>query len=160
MTRARWRPILFGALAALGVAVVGGSMTDTGPWYQALAKPELQPPGWAFGPAWTVIFALAVMAFATAWRDAPTRRQRDWIVVLFGLNALLNVGWSALFFTVKRPDWALVEVVVLWLSVLAVIAVVRRYSRPAAFFMAPYLIWVAFAAYLNWEVVRLNGPFA
>lgn len=160
MTRARWRPILIGALAALGVALIGGAMTDTGPWYQALQKPALQPPGWAFGPAWTVIFALAVMSAATAWRDAPTRRDRDWIILLFGANALLNVGWSALFFAVKRPDWALIEVAFLGLSVLAVIVTVRRYSRPAAIYMAPYLIWVAFAAYLNWEVVRLNGPFA
>jgi tryptophan-rich sensory protein len=72
---------------------------------------------------------------------------------------LLNVAWSFLFFTLRRPDWAMFEVVLLWLSIAALIRQVLPASRRAATLLVPYLVWVAIAALLNWEVVRLNGPF-
>jgi tryptophan-rich sensory protein len=152
-------PVLVAAGAAILVASVGATMTDIGPWYQALAKPSWQPPDWLFGPAWTLIFALAALSAVTAWRDAPDQAAREWMVGLFAVNGVLNIAWSALFFRFRRPDWALVEVVVLWLSVLALILLLRRYSRPAALMLLPYLAWVAFAAILNLAVVRLNAPF-
>jgi tryptophan-rich sensory protein len=152
-------PVIVAAGAAILVASVGATMTDIGPWYQALAKPSWQPPDWLFGPAWTLIFALAALSAVTAWRDAPDQAAREWMVGLFAVNGVLNIAWSALFFRFRRPDWAIVEVVFLWLSVLALILVLRRYSRPAALMLLPYLAWVAFAAVLNLAVVRLNAPF-
>lgn len=154
-----WRPVAVAAGAALLTASVGGSLTVLGPWYDGLVKPSWQPPGWLFAPAWTLIFALAAMSAATAWRDAPTAPQREWLIGLFALNGFLNVLWSLLFFRLQRPDWAGVEVGLLWLSILALIAFVIRFSRPAAAFLVPYLLWVSFAAILNWSVVRLNKPF-
>jgi translocator protein len=68
------------------------------------------------------------------------------------------VVWSALFFRLQRPDWALIEVVFLWLSVLVLIVVFSRYAKLASWLLVPYLAWVSFAAFLNWEVVRLNSP--
>ncbi len=155
----RAQPVLVAAGVALLVALVGGSMTDTGPWYQALHKPSWQPPGWAFGPAWTLIFALTVLSAVRAWRAAPGPGARRAVVALYCLNGLLNVLWSAVFFALRRPDQALVEVVFLWLSVLVPLLVVRRWSVSAAWLLVPYLVWVAFAGWLNLEVVRLNGPF-
>ena len=76
-----WLPVLGGAAAAILVAVLGGSMTDLGPWYQALKKPSWQPPGWLFGPAWTLIFALAAASGIIAWRNAVTDAQREWIMM-------------------------------------------------------------------------------
>lgn len=162
MSGARGRasaPVLVAAGAAILVAAVGATMTDIGPWYQGLAKPSWQPPDWLFGPAWTVIFALAALSAVTAWRDAPDQAAREWMVALFAINGVLNIAWSALFFRFRRPDWALIEVLILWLSVLALILVLRRYSRPAALMLVPYLAWVAFAAAVNLAVVRLNPPF-
>ncbi|QXM25256.1 tryptophan-rich sensory protein [Elioraea tepida] len=153
-------PMLVAAGAAILVAAVGATMTDIGPWYQGLAKPSWQPPDWLFGPAWTVIFSLAALSAVTAWRDAPDQPSREWMVGLFAVNGVLNILWSALFFRLRRPDWALVEVVFLWLSVLLLILVLRRYSRTAALLLLPYLAWVGFAAVLNLAVVRLNAPFA
>jgi tryptophan-rich sensory protein len=155
----RLLPVLVAAGAAILVASVGATMTDIGPWYQGLAKPSWQPPDWLFGPAWTLIFALAALSAVTAWRDAPDQASREWMVGLFAVNGVLNILWSALFFRLQRPDWALVEVAFLWLSVLALILVLRRYSRTAALLLVPYLAWVAFAAVLNLAVVRLNAPF-
>jgi translocator protein len=156
----RWKPILIAAFAACAVAGLGALMTDLGPWYVGLRKPGWQPPDWLFGPAWTVIFALCALAGCLAWRNAPNRAGREWVIALFALNGFLNVTWSALFFRLKRPDWALAEVGVLWLSIVLLIVVLARYSKPAGVLLAPYLAWVAFAAILNLAIVQLNGPFA
>jgi translocator protein len=155
-----WKPVLVAAAVATFVAVLGGTLTDTGPWYQSLHKPSWQPPDWLFGPAWTLIFALATASAVYAWRDAQNRVQRDWIIVLFALNGFLNVLWSTLFFTLRRPDWALIEVVFLWASILLPMIVFWRFAKPATLFLVPYLLWVSFAAFLNLTVVRLNGPFS
>lgn len=157
--RRRWKPVLLAALAALAVAGLGGLMTDIGPWYQGLVKPAWQPPDWLFGPVWTTIFALSALAGVRAWEEAPDRARRDSMLALFALNGFLNVLWSLLFFRMRRPDWALMEVGLLWLSVLALIIVLSRYSPRAGWLLAPYLAWVAFAAVLNFTVVRLNAPF-
>jgi tryptophan-rich sensory protein len=147
------------AAAALFVAVMGGLMTDIGPWYDSLRKPSWQPPGWLFGPVWTAIFALVAFAGAEAWRRARRGRDRQFLVLLFSVNGFLNVLWSLLFFRLHRPDWALVEVAALWVSILALIVVLRRYARGSAWLLVPYLLWVTFAAILNWTVVQLNAPF-
>lgn len=155
----RWKPILVAALAALLIASIGGSLTVLGPWYASLDKPTWQPPDWLFAPAWTLIFALTALSAAQAWWHAETRPQREWIIGLYSLNGFLNLLWSTLFFQVQRPDWAFVEVILLWLSVLLLINFVRRFSTNSALLLVPYLLWVTFAAYLNWTVVRLNAPF-
>jgi tryptophan-rich sensory protein len=100
------------------------------------------------------------MSAVSAWRATRDRGQRGWVIGLFALNGCLNVLWTTLFFTVKRPDWALVEVPLLWLSILAGILMFWRWSRTASYYLVPYLVWVSFAAFLNWTVVRLNAPFA
>lgn len=154
-----WLPVLAAAAAAILVASLGATMTDLGPWYQNLEKPSWQPPDWLFGPAWTVIFALAATSGVLAWQNAPTESQREWVIGLFAINGTLNVVWSLLFFRLQRPDWALIEVAFLWLSVLVPILVFWRYDKTAGWVLVPYLAWVSFAALLNWEIVRLNGPF-
>ncbi len=158
-TGPRWQPIAIAAAAALAVALLGGLMTDIGPWYRSLQKPGFQPPDWAFGPAWTVIYALAAMSAVAAWRAARTGTQRETMLVLFAANAFLNVLWSLLFFRLRRPDWALFEVAFLWASVLLLIIVLGRWSRTAALLLVPYLAWVSFASVLNWATVQLNPPF-
>jgi benzodiazapine receptor len=154
-----WLPVLGAAAAAILIASLGATMTDLGPWYQALKKPSWQPPGWLFGPAWTLIFALAAASGVIAWRNATTDKQREWVIGLFAINGTLNVLWSMLFFRLQRPDWALIEVALLWLSVLVPIIVFARYAKTASALLLPYLAWVTFAAFLNWEIVRLNAPF-
>lgn len=161
MNRARYylaKPIALAALAAFFVAILGASMTDLSEWYQQLAKPSWQPPDWLFGPAWTIVFALTAISADKGWRSAAPSRQ-PWLVVLFCVNGLLNLLWTLLFFQVQRPDWALIEVVFLWVSILSLIIVLARFNRTAAWLLVPYLSWVAFAGYLNLAVVRLNTPF-
>jgi tryptophan-rich sensory protein len=152
--------VLAAAGAALLVAALGGAATDTGPWYQALRKPSWQPPDWLFAPVWTLIFALTALAGLRAWLRTPDAKGRDRLLAAYALNALLNILWSVLFFTLRRPDWALVEVAPLWLSVLLIAVVSGRRDRVASWLLVPYLVWVAFAGVLNWSVVELNAPFS
>lgn len=162
MTRAnaaRTRAVLAAALAAATVATLGATVTDLGPWYQGLAKPAWQPPGPAFGIIWTIIFSLAAISGAIAWRSAADRGTREWTIGLFALNGFLNVFWSLLFFRLRHPDWALVEVAGLWLSVGLLIIFLSRVSWSASLLLAPYLCWVSAAAALNYEIVKLNSPF-
>jgi tryptophan-rich sensory protein len=151
-----WLPVLAAAAAAVLVASLGATITDIGPWYQNLRRPSWNPPDWVFGPVWTIIFGLAALAGVNAWRDAPNGNSRGTMIGLFALNGFLNVLWSLLFFRMQRPDWALREVLLLWLSVALLIFVLSRYSRLAAGLLIPYLIWVTFAATLNLEIVKLN----
>ena len=155
----RWPPIFVAATWAIVVAGLGGLATDIGPWYRALEKPWWQPPDLAFGPVWTLIFTLTVVAAVLAWRGARSPSRRAAIVLAFLANGVLNVFWSVLFFAWQRPDWALGEVVLLWASIVALIVVAGRASRPAGLLFVPYLAWVSFAALLNLAVVRLNAPF-
>jgi translocator protein len=154
-----WTPIIVSVIVAVVVAIAGGVATDIGPWYAALKKPSWQPPNWAFGPVWTTIFACAVIAAVLGWRAASTDQERVLIVVLFAVNAVLNILWSVLFFSMRRPDWAMIEVIMLWLSILALIVFFWRFSPWSSYLLAPYLLWVSIASYLNLTILRLNGPF-
>ena len=152
-------PVTVAALAALVVAIVGGTITDLGPWYSSLKQPHWAPPRAAFGMIWTAIFALTALAAVAAWRRAPDQHAGDWMIGLFALNGFLNLLWSFLFFRMQRPDWAGIEVVVLWLSILGLVITCGRRSRAAGVLLLPYLAWVTIAAVLNWQVMALNGPF-
>jgi len=100
-----------------------------------------------------------VVAAVTAWRAAPNEAAGQVLIGLFTLNGFLNILWSLIFFRMHRPDWALIEVVPFWLSVLALVVVTSRYSKAASWLLVPYLLWVAFAGALNLAVVQLNAPF-
>ena len=130
-----------------------------GSWYGALCKPSWNPPNWLFAPAWTLILGLAAWAGVLAWTAAPDAAVRWRIAGLYALNMVLHALWSPLFFTLKRPDWALIEAPLLWLSVLALMLGLAPLSGLAAWLLAPYLLWVAFAVVLNAAIVRMNAPF-
>lgn len=152
------KSVYIAILIAIVVGGIGGASTIIGPWYYALAKPSWQPPDWLFGPVWTTIYVLTAIAGVKAWRRGDDVQRRHYLGALL-LNCVLNMLWSAIFFTAQRPDIALIEVVPLWLSVLLLAALPWKYSRASSWLLLPYLLWVAFAAYLNQTIVRLNAPF-
>lgn len=152
-------PLGGAALAGIVVALAGGLLTETGAWYHGLRKPAWKPPDWAFGPVWTVIIILAVIAAALAWQAAATTGERAIVLVALLVNSVLNIAWSGVFFKLRRPDWALIEVGLLWLSILALILVLGARSATAGWLLLPYLAWVSVAAFLNFRIVRMNEPF-
>jgi translocator protein len=156
----RRRALAGSAGAAVFVAALGAAMTDLSPWYYSLVQPSWAPPDWLFGPAWTLIFGLTAYAAYLYWVGDTDNVRRRRGLMLFALNGMLNVLWSFLFFKMKRPDWALLEIPLLWISILALMVWVAPASRLASGLLVPYLAWVAFAGYLNRAVVQLNAPFA
>ena len=100
------RPIVVAAAAAILVAVLGGAITDLGPWYASLKKPDWQPPGPAFGITRTTIYSLTLVAAVITWRRAPQGPEREWLVRLFSLNGALNILWSLLFYRLHRAPLA------------------------------------------------------
>jgi translocator protein len=153
-------PILVAGGAALLVGLAGGVATRTDAWYRALRVPAWKPPDRAFGPIWAVILALAAASAALGWSASPSFPERALLVWAFGLNAALNIAWSVLFFRMRRPDWALAEIVALWLSILALVCLLARVSAVGAALLLPYLAWVGVAAVLNLRILRLNPGLA
>ena len=151
--------LTFALLYGLGLNLAGGLLTDVGDWYKALEKPWFQPPGWAFAPAWTIILGLAGWALYIAWTEAATSQQFTIAMTAFGVNAVLHFLWSPLFFTFKRPDWSLLGNWALIASTVALALALYPISAFAALLIAPYIVWTCFAQAINWEVVKLNGPF-
>jgi translocator protein len=146
------------AVWTLALMIVGGLLTEVGPWYEHLNFPSLRPPNWLFAPAWTVIFTLTAAAGVVAWEHASPN-VRPVLIAAFAVNSLLNLLWSPLFFKLKRPDWALYELIPFWLSIAALLWIVAQISALSGWLMVPYLAWVTFAGWLNWRMVELNKPF-
>jgi tryptophan-rich sensory protein len=151
--------VIFAIAWAVLLAGGGGLLTTIDDWYHALRKPRWQPPNWLFGPAWTIILGLAAWAFVLSWRNAASAGEQQLLLALYGANFLFHALWSPLFFKMRRPDWALVEVPFLWLSVLALCIGLRQWSVLASWLIVPYLAWVSFATILNARIVSLNKPF-
>ena len=148
------------SLAVSGAAValtgwLGGRFTAEGirsGWYAALAKPDWTPPGWLIGAVWTLLYAAIAVASAVLWRRAPYPAY----AALLAVNLVLNACWCRLFFSERRPEAALVEILVLEATCVGLVALAARRSGLAAGLLAPYAAWVAFASFLNASIVRLQ----
>lgn len=122
-------------------------------WYRTLSKPKLNPPSWVFGPVWTTLYALMGVSVWLIWKSAPLSNIA---LCIFALQLALNAAWSYIFFGMKRVGLALVDIVLLWLSIVLTIVVFIPISALATWLLAPYLVWVSFASYLNYSIWKLN----
>ncbi|WP_318569301.1 TspO/MBR family protein [Salinigranum marinum] len=156
------RPLVALALAVLAVELVGASgaiftAQGLGEWYDSLARPAFAPPNWVFGPVWTALFALIGVAVWLVWRQADAA-PRD-VRLAFGVfivHFVFNLGWSAAFFGARRIGLGLAVIAVLWLLIVATAWTFDRVDRRAALLLLPYLLWVSFAAVLNYRFWVLN----
>jgi benzodiazapine receptor len=144
-------------VACFAVAGVGGWFTSMGMpgWYMSLEKPSWNPPSWVFGPVWTTLYVLMAVAAWQVWRQAGPGGAAA-ALTLFFVQLGLNLAWSGIFFALRSPGWALVEIVLLWLAILGTASLFFRHSTLSGTLMIPYLLWVTFAAVLNGAIVRLN----
>jgi len=142
----------------LGAGFIGAMATasSVGTWYPSLVKPSWNPPDAVFGPVWTVLYIAMGVAAWLVWRRRGAGRVGG-PLLLFILQLVLNAGWSLLFFGLRSPGLALIEIVLLWLAIAATLWSFARVQRWAALLMAPYLAWVTFAAALNLQIWRLNS---
>ena len=125
-------------------------------WYAGLVKPALNPPAWLFGPVWTTLYALMGIAAFLIWRERLDRKDVKIALGIFIGQLILNTLWSVIFFGLHSPGWALVAIVLLWLAIVWTIAAFYKISKPAAYLLVPYILWVSFAGYLNYSIRMLN----
>lgn len=148
-----WLPLL-GFFGACFATALSGAIFTPGQWYEGLKKPWWRPPNWLFGPAWGVLFIMIAFSGWLVWREAGL----GFAIAVYGVQLVLNFLWSAFFFGMRRPDYALYDLMLLWLSILACILIFAPISATAAWLMVPYLAWVTFAGWLNFTMLKLNGP--
>jgi benzodiazapine receptor len=154
-----WQALALGLFYLLCFLAAGlGSlftMVSLGSWYAGLAKPSWNPPSWIFGPVWTVLYAMMAVAGWLVWRrgGSQSRIALRW----FAIQLALNVGWSAVFFGLQLPGVAFVEILALWVAIATTLVTSWKVSRAAGILLAPYLLWVSFAAVLNFAIWRLNA---
>lgn len=124
-------------------------------WYGRLEKPSFNPPDFVFAPVWTALYALIAVSGYRVW-SSDAGRERTQALTLWGAQLTLNAAWSPLFFGAKKPALALADLLTMLAAIASYTAAARKVDKPAAWLMSPYLAWVAFAALLNEEIVRLN----
>ncbi len=154
----RWLALVV-ALALPQLAGAIGSLftfPNIAAWYQFLNKPELAPPNWVFGPVWTTLFVLMGIASYLVWRRGVAKREVRLALAFYGIQLVLNVMWSILFFGLQNPVAAAAEIVLLWLAIATTAYLFYRVNKPAGLLMLPYLAWVSFASYLNVMIALLN----
>lgn len=137
--------------------ILGGLATASSvkSWYVGLNKPSLNPPGWLFGPVWTTLYLLMGISLYLVWNKAGSMpiKAALWI---FAVQLALNLVWSILFFGMHSPLLGLIDIAILWLAIIATILAFLPISHWAAYLLLPYLAWVSFASYLNFEIWKLN----
>lgn len=124
-------------------------------WFASLNKPEFNPPNWVFGPVWTTLYLIMGISFFMIWQQKPGRIKKQAIVIYF-TQLILNFAWSFLFFYYNFIGFALIEIGVLWISILFMILKFYPLNRTAALVNIPYLLWVSFATFLNAAYFLLN----
>jgi translocator protein len=148
---------LVAAVAVCFVPAAIGSFFPPGAWYESLAKPAYHPPDWLFGPVWTVLYAMQGVALFLVWRQGWSRRSVRLAIIVFFVQLALNALWTPVFFGAQWIGGAAVVIVVLWLAILVTIERFRRVSVAAALLLVPYMLWVSFAAVLNFHLWALNA---
>ncbi len=146
---------LFICFAASGIGALF-TTPQIGGWYATLERPAIAPPNWVFGPVWTLLYAMMAVAAWLVWKREGLR-QAALPLGLFGVQLVLNVLWSVLFFGLEDPFAAFIEISLLWVFILATATAFFRRSNWAGGLMVPYLCWVSFAAVLNYQFWTLNS---
>lgn len=151
--------VLTGFIAACFLAAASGAFFSPGAWYEGLKKPGWRPPNRLFAPVWTILYLMIAVSGWLVWREAGFAAAALPLGV-YALQLVLNAAWTPLFFGMHRPDLGLVDIVLVWLSIVATIALFLPISAAAALLLTPYLAWVTFATALNFAIWRLNRAAA
>jgi tryptophan-rich sensory protein len=132
------------------------TQSSVGTWYATLNKPSFNPPNWIFGPVWTLLYILMGIAAGLVWAKGFYHIWVKTALYYFGFQLLFNALWSIVFFGFQEPFWALLVILVLLILILLTIKWFKIVSRPAAYLLIPYLLWVSFAMVLNYKIWELN----
>jgi benzodiazapine receptor len=163
MKNPSWLKVIYFIVGAEVAGMIGSLFTfsEIPTWYATLTKPMLNPPSWIFGPVWTTLYALMGISAFLVWQkfeNAKNKKQKKTIkfaLEIFSVQ-LLNILWSIIFFGLHNPALAFLEIAFMWVAIVATIKVFWAISKPAAYLLVPYILWVTFASYLNFSIWQLN----
>jgi len=149
--------LIISILLPLSVGAIAGMFTSQAVpiWYASLNRPSFSPPNWVFGPVWTSLYILLGISFFLIWKEKASK-ERDLAIKVFSIQMLLNFAWSFLFFYFNLIGVALIEIILLWTSIAAMIYLFYKIKPVAAYMNIPYLFWVSFATILNAGYYFLN----
>lgn len=141
----------------LGLGAIAGIYTAEAipGWYETLNRPSFNPPNWLFGPVWTTLYILLGISLFLIWNQ-PASKERDFAILVFLFQQALNFFWSFMFFYFNMIGLALLEIIILWISIVIMLGVFYKIKPMAAYINIPYLIWVTFATILNAGYFILN----
>ncbi|WP_440949296.1 TspO/MBR family protein [Methanosphaerula subterraneus] len=128
-------------------------------WYATLVRPWFAPPNWLFGPAWTVLYILMGVASFLIYQKRETDPRADGALKVYGLQLVLNLLWSVIFFGFRSILGGFIEILLLWVLIVVTTRQFYRISPAAGLLMIPYLVWVTFASILTFGILQLNVPF-
>jgi translocator protein len=150
--------LLISIIICMSAGVLGSLFTKTGPdsWYSQLIQLNFSPPNWLFGPVWTILYILMGISLFLIWQKGLKKKDLKFAFGIFLLQLLFNAWWSILFFGLKDPKLAFVDIVILWFLIVFVIYLFSGIRKLAAWLLVPYLLWVSFATILNYGIWVLN----
>ncbi len=153
-----YHKLLISLIAPQLAGLIGSLFTApaVGGWYAALDKPAITPPGWLFGPVWITLYILMGISVYLVWSKRRQEKKVKPAVNLFWIHLLFNAGWSIIFFGLRMPGLAFVNIIIIWLFILVLIWMFEKISRVAGWLLVPYLFWVSFATVLNLYIFLLN----
>ena len=147
----KWLIFIICLVVVFAAGVIGSfanSGTTSSEWYE-MNKPGITPPGFVFPIVWNILYFLIALSLYFAWTGARKKEKKK-VAWVFGINLVLNALWSVLFFGFRKPGWAFVDLVLLWVSIWFMIFISGRIDKKASWLLVPYLLWVSFAGVLNW----------
>ncbi|MDD2732281.1 MAG: tryptophan-rich sensory protein [Candidatus Pacebacteria bacterium] len=150
---------LFSAVLVCEIAGIIGSFftaPNISGWYNSLNKPSIAPPNWVFAPVWVFLYFLMGVSFYLVWIKGFKTKESKKAGFLFSIQLLLNILWSVVFFGLKSPLFAFLEIIILWVFISMTIVNFLKISRIAGLLLVPYIIWVSFAAVLNFFLWIIN----
>jgi benzodiazapine receptor len=151
--------LVISVIICLSAGFIGSVFTTPAipTWYVTLNKPSFTPPNWLFSPVWTFLFLLMGISAFLVWNKGLDDPRVKIALSIFGIQLILNILWSAVFFGLRSPLAGLIEIAILWIAILLTILSFFPISRTAGLLLIPYILWVSFAAVLNFSIWRLNS---
>lgn len=125
-------------------------------WYASLAKPDLAPPNWVFGPVWTTLYLLMGISLYLIWKHGWENKNVKIAVYVFSVQLVLNILWSVLFFGFQNPLLGMIGIILLWIAIAVNIYFFYKVDKNSAYLLVPYIVWVSIASYLNYAILVLN----
>ena len=150
--------LILAVLICQGMGLIGSLFTTPAipSWYAGLVKPSFNPPNWIFAPAWILLYTLMGIAAFLIWNRRNGKKKIKTALVLFSVQLVLNSLWSIIFFGLHLPQYAFLEILVLWFFILLTLLSFYKISKPAGPLLLPYILWVSFATILNLSIMILN----